>query len=135
MTETIKRYADPQSVTFHGRIAFMETAVHEGTEFLSVTLAHNVSETLSVRVVFTNSNGLLTAYRNGNLMVGQELTVIGVMKGIRAFYIKDDVLTPLKSPEIQVRCQQYIFGSKPQAKMPQGDVPFDNQPTLEEVPF
>lgn len=132
MTDTTIKQADVNVCTFHGRIAHMELAEYEGKEFLSVTLANVVSPTTEVRVRFTNSNGLLTAYRNNTVAIGQDLTVIGTIKGLRAFYMKDDVLTPLKYPEIQLRCMQYIFGSKPK---PKPEVPFSSEPTLEEVPF
>jgi hypothetical protein len=132
MTMTQTKQYDVNSVTFHGRIAHMELAEHQGDQFLVVTLAHTMSPTTEVRVKFTNSNGLLTAYNNGTVMIGQELTVIGNLKGFRAFYMKDDCLVPLKYPEIQLRCTAYIFGSKPK---PKEEVPFSAEPTLEEVPF
>jgi hypothetical protein len=126
MTDS-KKLPDFQQVTFHGRIAYMEKAVHEGQEFLAVTLMHTISENTDVRVKFTNSNGLLTAFINGNLVVGQELTIGGTIRGIRAFYMKDDVLTPLKNPEFQVRVISYAFGSKPKTE------PQMAQVTLEEA--
>lgn len=134
MTDSIKKLPDFQQTILHGRIAFMEVVSYEGQEFLSVTLAHTMSENTDVRVRFTNSNGLLTAFNNGTVVVGQELTVSGTIKGIRAFYMKDDALMPLKYPEIQLRCQNYVFGSKPQ---PKAGVTESNvvQPTLEEVAF
>jgi hypothetical protein len=112
MTE-LKKLPDFQHVTLHGRIAYMEKAVHEGQEFLAITLMHTINENTDIRVKFTNSNGLLTAFINGNLVIGQELTIGGTIKGIRSFYMKDDVLTPLKNPEFQVRVINYAFGAKP----------------------
>lgn len=123
----LKKLPDFQQVTFHGRIAYMEKAVHEGKEFLAVTLMHTINENTDVRVKFNNSNGLLTAFINGNLVVGQELTIGGTIKGIRSFYMKDDVLTPLKNPEFQVRVISYAFGAKPKAE------PKMAQVTLEEA--
>lgn len=133
MTE-YKKLPDLQSVTLHGRIAHMEVVQYNDQEFLSVSLMHTISETTDVRVRFTNSNGLLTAYRNGTVVVGQELTISGNIKGIRAFYMKDDVLTPLKQPEFQFRCMSYAFGSKPQPKVAT-PVATGPVPTLEEIPF
>jgi hypothetical protein len=137
MSDTTKKLPDFQQAIFHGRIAYMEVATHEDREFLVVTLAHTMSENTDVRVKFTNSNGLLTAYRNGNLVVGQELTASGTLKGIRSFYMKDDVLTPLKNPELQLRCTGYVFGSKPQSIKDQAPAKSITQPepTLEEVAF
>jgi RecG-like helicase len=125
-----KKLADFQQITVHGRITYMEVVDYQQQQFLSVVLAHTVSENTDVRVKFTNSNGLLTAYGNGNLVVGQELTVSGSIKGIRSFYMKEDELVPLKYPELQLRCTGYIFGSKPQVK---SEVAVE--PTLEEIPF
>jgi len=63
--------------------------------------------------------------------------VTGKLQGIRAFYIKDEELTPLKQPEFQMKVTDYAFGSKPQPKAEstasgnQGEV----EPTLEPVAF
>jgi hypothetical protein len=134
MSDTIaKKLPDFQQVTLHGRIAHMELVDYQDQQFLSVVLAHTISENTDVRVRFTNSNGLLTAFGNGNLVVGQELTVSGNIKGIRAFYMKEDALMPLKYPELQLRCTGYIFGSKPQAKA-EVETP-KAEPTLEAIPF
>ncbi len=137
MTETISnKMPDFQQVTVHGRIAHMEKVLYQEKEFLSVVLAHTISEQADVRIKFTNANGLLTAYNNGTVVIGQELTVTGRIKGIRTFYMKDDVLTPLKNPELQMSVSAYIFGTKPQPKVEaKADVPFSAEPTLEEVPF
>jgi hypothetical protein len=92
-----------------------------------------MSDTTDIRIKFANANGLLTAFRNGTVVVGQELTVSGTIKGIRAFYLKEEELTPLKYPELQLRCTGYVFGSKPQAS---GSNPKKvTEPTLEEVAF
>jgi hypothetical protein len=110
----------------------MEMVNYEDRKFLSVTLVHTISDTADIRVKFTNSNGLLTAFNNGTLVLGQELTISGTIKGIRSFYMKDDVLTPLKMPELQFRCMSYAFGSKPQ---PKAEITPMAEPTLEEVTF
>ena len=127
-----KKLPDFQQTVLHGRIAHMEVVDYEDRKFLSVSLVHTISDTADVRVKFTNSNGLLTAFNNGTLVVGQELTISGTIKGIRAFYLKDDALTPLKMPEFQFRCMSYAFGSKPQAKP---EVTPMATPTLEEIAF
>ena len=129
MTESIK-YPDAQQLTIHGRIAFLEEAEHEDRTFLAVKVYTTISDVLTVAIRFGNSNGLLTAYRNGNLQVGQELTLMGRIKAIRAFYMKDDELKPLQKPELQMTVQQYIFGSKPQ---PKADKPFSKELTPEQV--
>jgi hypothetical protein len=135
MTTTQKKSADLQSVTLHGRIAHMELVSYNDQEFLSVSLMHTISDNTDVRVRFTNSNGLLTAYRNNTVVVGQELTISGGIKGIRSFYMKDDVLMPLKNPELQFRCNSYAFGSKPQQKVEQPVVTTVVENEFDEIPF
>jgi len=127
-----KKLPDFQQTVLHGRIAHMEVAEYQDRKFLAVSLVHTISETADLRIKFTNSNGLLTAYNNGTLVVGQELTISGTIRGIRAFYMKDDVLTPLKMPEVQFRCMSYAFGSKPQ---PKPEATPMATPTLEEIAF
>jgi hypothetical protein len=110
-----------------------------------VTLYHRITTDTTITVKFLNSNGLLTAYTNNNLVIGQELTVVGKLTGIRSFYMKDDVLTPLKQPEFQLECFNYAFGSKPQPKAEPESTPEVTsvttkskakvEPTLEPVEF
>ena len=136
MTESIK-YPDAQQLTVHGRIAFLEEAEHEDRTFLAVKVYTTISDVLTVAIRFGNSNGLLTAYRNGNLQVGQELTLMGRITGMRAFYTYEKeedsgepTFVPLKNPEWSMSVQQYIFGSKPQ---PKADKPFSKELTPEQA--
>jgi hypothetical protein len=110
-----------------------------------VTLYHRITTDTTITVKFLNSNGLLTAYTNNNLVIGQELTVVGKLTGIRSFYMKDDVLTPLKQPEFQLECFNYAFGSRPQPKAQPEPLPEVTsvttkskakvEPTLEPIAF
>jgi hypothetical protein len=110
-------YPDLQTLTLVGRIAALTVITTEDDrECLVVTLYHRITTDTTITVKFLNSNGLLTAYSNDNLVIGQELTVTGKLTGIRSFYMKDDVLTPLKQPEFQLKCLDYAFGSRPQPK-------------------
>ena len=110
-------YADLQTVTLLGRIADLTVIKTEDERnCLVVTLYHRISQDAVVTVKFLNSNGLLTAYTNDNLVVGQELTVSGKIQAIRSFYIKEEELVPLKQPEWQMKVLDYAFGSKPQPK-------------------
>ena len=121
MTESIK-YPDAQQLTVHGRVANLEEVEYNDQNFLSVKVYTNLSDEITACVHFTNSNGLLTAC-NGNLQTGQELTLMGRIKAIRAFYMKDDELKPLKKPELQMTVQQYLW-LKPQ---PKADKPFSKE--------
>ena len=110
-------YPDLQTLTLVGRIAALAVIKTEDErDCLVVTMYHRITTDVTISVKFLNSNGLLTAYTNNNLVIGQELTVTGKLTGIRSFYMKDDVLTPLKQPEFQLKCLDYAFGSKPQLK-------------------
>ena len=110
-------YADLQAVTLLGRIADLTVIQTEDERnCLVVTLYHRISQAAVVTVKFLNSNGLLTAYINDNLVVGQELTVSGKIQAIRSFYMKEEELVPLKQPEWQMKVLDYAFGSKPQPK-------------------
>jgi hypothetical protein len=114
-------YADLQTFTAVGRIANLTVIQTEDErDCLVVTLYHRISQDAVVTIKFLNSNGLLTAYTHDNLVVGQELTVSGKIQGIRAFYMKDEELMPLKQPEFQLKVIDYAFGSKPQPKAEEG---------------
>jgi hypothetical protein len=127
-------YPDLQAITLVGRIAAL-TAIktEDERDCLVVTLYHRITTDTTITVKFLNSNGLLTAYINNNLVIGQELTVTGKLTGVRSFYMKDDVLTPLKKTEFQIKCIDYAFGSRPQAKPAPSEA--DVEPTLEPVAF
>ena len=111
-------YADLQTFTAVGRIANLTVIKTEDErDCLVVTLYHRISQDAVVTIKFLNSNGLLTAYINDNLVVGQELTVSGKIQGLRSFYMKDEELVPLKQPEFQLKVTDYAFGSRPQPKV------------------
>lgn len=135
-------YPDLQTLTLVGRIAALTVIKTEDErDCLVVTLYHRITTDTTITVKFLNSNGLLTAYTNDNLVIGQELTVTGKLTGIRSFYMKDDVLTPLKQPEFQLKCIDYAFGSKPQPKVQDTETKEPStkkakaKPTLELVEF
>ena len=124
---------DLQHITLHGRIMHLQTLQYQGANFIKVKLGHKIGNESEVRVVFWNKNGLLTAYNNGNLIVGQGLTVSGRIKGIRSFYMDDqDILKPLKYPEVEMFVDSYHMEPKPQ---PKAEDSAKAEPTLEEIPF
>ena len=132
MSDTTIKMPDFQQTTLHGRIAHLEPITYDGKDYVKVVLVHTISKQTDTRVVFWNNNGLLTAFNNGNLVIGQELTISGSISGVRAFYMKGEELVPLKNTELQMRVNGYVFGSKPQ---PKAQVPFSTEPTLEEIAF
>lgn len=128
-------YADLQQITLLARIGDIKVIrTEDDRECLVITAYHRMSSDATVTIKFLNSNGLLTAYGNGNLVVGQELTLIGKIQAIRSFYMKNEELVPLKQPEWQLKVTDYAFGSRPQPKV-QEVKSKKVEPTLELVNF
>lgn len=124
------------SNTIIGNVTYMEIATHEGREFLAISVAVNDAYDRSCRIKFNNSNGLLTAYRNGTFVVGQQLILSQYdvrISSIRTHYTKDGQLVPLKYPELALTNVRATIGSapKPKVEVPQAQA----VPTLEEIPF
>ena len=127
------------SNTIIGNVTYLELATHEGREFLAITLAVHDLYDSSCRIKFNNSNGLLTAYKNGTFVVGHQviLTQYDVrINSIRTHYMKDNMMHQLKYPELALTRVRAVLGSRPQPKveMPAVDASTP-QPTLEEIPF
>ena len=125
------------SNTIIGNVTYMEIVVHEGREFLAISVAVNDAYDRSCRIKFNNSNGLLTAYRNGTFVVGQQLILSQYdvrISSIRTHYTKDGQLVPLKYPELALTNVRATIGSapKPKVEVPQAQAV---EPTLEEIPF
>lgn len=125
------------SNTIIGNVTYMEIATHEGREFLAITVAVNDAYDRSCRIKFNNSNGLLTAYRNGTFVVGQQLILSQYdvrIASIRTHYTKDGQLVPLKYPELSLTNVRATIGSapKPKTEVSQAQAV---APTLEEIPF
>lgn len=125
------------SNTIIGNVTYMEIATHEGREFLAITVAVNDAYDRSCRIKFNNSNGLLTAYRNGTFVVGQQLILSQYdvrIASIRTHYTKDGQLFPLKYPELALTNVRATIGSAPKPKAAVAQAPAV-EPTLEEIPF
>jgi hypothetical protein len=125
------------SNTIIGNITYMEKVLHEGREFLAITMAVNdrISDD-ACRVRFNNSNGLLTAYNNGTLVVGHQLILSQYdvrISSIRTHYLKDGLMHQLKYPELALTRVRAIIGAAPRPK-PEVVAP-TVEPTLEEIPF
>jgi hypothetical protein len=124
------------SNTIVGNIAFMEKAVHEGREFLAITLYVKDQSEGTCRIKFNNANGLLTAYNNGTLVVGQQLILSQYdvrINSIRTHYEKDGQLVALKYPEVSLTRVRATIGAAPEAKpvAPAAKA----EPTFAELPF
>jgi hypothetical protein len=124
------------SNTIVGNIAHLEVATHEDREFLAITMYVKDQFDGVCRIKFNNSNGLLTAYNNGTLVIGQQLILTQWdvrINMIRTHYTKDDQLVALKYPEIALTRVRAVIGAVPQAK-PAAPVA-KAEPTLAELPF
>ena len=125
------------SDTIIGNVTYMEVATYEGREFLAITVAVNDAYDKSCRIKFNNSNGLLTAYRNGTFVVGQQLILSQWdvrIASIRTHYTKDEQLLPLRYPEIALTNVRATIGSAPKPKATV-EPTLQVEPTLEEIPF
>lgn len=127
------------SNTIVGNIAHLEVATHEGREFLAITMYVKDQFDGVCRIKFNNSNGLLTAYNNGTLVVGQQLILTQWdvrINMIRTHYTKDDQLVALKYPEVALSRVRAVIGAAPLAKPVITPVSAAKvEPTLEEIPF
>lgn len=138
-------YADLQHITLRARVGDLKVIkTEDNRDCLVITAYHRISPNVTVTIRFLNSNGLLTAFGNGNLVVGQELVLAGKIQAIRSFYMKDEGLVPLKQPEWQMKVTDYTFGSRPQSKaqeVKEKDMVAvvkssgKKEPTLEEIEF
>ena len=114
----------------------MEKAVHEGREFLAITLYVKDQYEGTCRIKFNNANGLLTAHNNGTLVIGQQLILSQYdvrINSIRTHYEKDGQLVALKYPEVSLTRVRATIGAAPEAK-PATPVA-KAEPTLAEFPF
>jgi len=104
LTQTNKTYAAFNALTIQGRIANVDLASSNGTEFIAVTVISNLmNDDEGVTVKFTNSNGLKALFEKGFLPVGRLVTVTGHIKSIAETYTnKDGEVVMLKRPQISL---------------------------------
>jgi hypothetical protein len=126
------------SNTIVGNISYMEKAIHEGREFLAISMVVNDMYEGACRIKFNNANGLMTAYNNGTLVVGQQLILTQFdvrLNSIRTHYFKDGDLVALKYPEMALTKVRAVIGSAPRPKVqPVATAPVA-VPTMDEIPF
>ena len=126
------------SNTIVGNISYMEKATHEGREFLAITMVVNDMYEGACRIKFNNANGLMTAYNNGTLVVGQQLILTQYdvrLNSIRTHYFKDGDLVALKCPEMALTRVRAIIGAAPRPKAEAVVTAPAAVPTLDEIPF
>ena len=96
-----------QKATFTGNI--INTKVVDGVKdkydtFLAVTVACEDSKKNSIRIKYTDNNGMLKATQNGEDLTGTRVVVHGDidLTGIRSHYTQDGANKTLKHPEISL---------------------------------
>ena len=96
-----------QKATFTGNI--INTKVIDGVKdkydtFVAVTVACEDSKKNSIRIKYTDNNGMLKAIQNGEDLTGIRVVVHGDidLTGIRSHYTQDGVNKTLKHPEISL---------------------------------
>ncbi len=146
-------YAQFNVMTITGRVAALKLLNGQYGESLAVTMISTMeTDKEEVNITFTNKNGLMTMYKNGNLTVGRQLTVTGHMTKVEQLYTdKEGVMRPLKRARIALKQVQVLdggLGPAPKKEVMPSTVgqviastPVDGQPKVdptpstEEIPF
>ena len=93
---------------------------YQDSDYLAITLAVEDLNGNSIRVRFNNSNGLLTAYKNGTLVGGTQLILTQFdvkLDSIKSHYIKEDgSIELLRFPQVSLSKVCAIIGSIPMGK-------------------
>ena len=107
MGTTYSTVIQMQKATFTGNI--INVKVVDGVKdkydtFLAVTVAAEDSKKNSIRIKYTDNNGMLKATQNGEDLTGIRVVVHGDidLTGIRSHYTQDGVNKTLKHPEISL---------------------------------
>ena len=105
-------YAQFNVMTITGRVAALKLISGQYGESLAVTMISTMEKDgAEVNIQFTNKNGLMTMYKNGNLTVGRQLTVTGHMTKVEQLYTdKEGVMRPLKRARVTLKQVQVLDG-------------------------
>lgn len=87
-----------------GKIIHTRVASFDDKEWLEVTIAYEDAKQNKLRVVVTNSNGLLSAVKSGEDLVNTWVVFHGdlAINRVRSHYTEDGVHKTLKCPEIRL---------------------------------
>ena len=135
MGTTYSTVTQMQKATFTGNI--INTKVVDGVKdkydtFLAVTVACEDSKKNSIRIKYTDNNGMLKATQNGEDLTGIRVVVHGDidLTGIRSHYTQDGVNKTLKHPEISLN---YAYTERVSTKPAQVAPPKLSETELEEL--
>ena len=135
MGTTYSTVIQMQKATFTGNI--INVKVVDGVKdkydtFLAVTVAAEDSKKNSIRIKYTDNNGMLKATQNGEDLTGTRVVVHGDidLTGIRSHYTQDGVNKTLKHPEISLN---YAYTERVSTKPAQVAPPKLSEAELEEL--
>lgn len=135
-------YANFNALTVTGRVSDLKILKGQYGESLVVTMITTLeTDKDSANVVFTNKNGLMTMFKNGNLEVGRTLTVTGHISKIEQVYTdKDGKVRTLKRSRVTLKQAQILDGGlgpapkKEATPSTAGQLVEMNQPTVDKTP-
>ena len=135
-------YANFNALTVTGRVMDLKVLKGQYGESLVVTMITTLeTDGEETNVVFTNKNGLMTMFKNGNLEVGRQLTVIGHISKIEQVYTdKGGAVRMLKRPRVSLKQAQVLDGGlgpapkKEATPSTTGQLVQLNQPTVDATP-
>ena len=135
-------YANFNALTVTGRVSDLKILKGQYGESLVVTMITTLeTDKESANVVFTNKNGLMTMFKNGNLEVGRTLTVTGHISKIEQVYTdKDGKVRVLKRSRVSLKQAQVLDGGLGPAPKKEvtpstaGQLVEMNQPPVDETP-
>ena len=135
-------YANFNTLTVTGRVSDLKVLKGQYGESLVVTMITTLeTDGEESNVVFTNKNGLMTMFKNGNLEVGRQLTVTGHIKSIEQVYTdKGGAVRMLKRPRLNLKQAQVLDGGLGPAPKKEatpstvGQIVEMNQPVVDAAP-
>lgn len=114
------RWADPNSMTFTGRVFNAELVQGRYGEFISLDVITRPiqDDDGSQVVVHVNSSQLVPFFKAGGVPSGRLVTLTGNMTGIEATYTNKETgeIIPLKRSRIRLGDAFFQWGAKPTAK-------------------
>ena len=112
MTE-YTNYSQFNVLTITGRVSAVKLLNGQYGESLAVTMISTMeTDGDEMNITFTNKNGLMTMFKNGNLDVGRQLTVTGHISKIEQVYTDktSGEVRLLKRPRVALKQAQVLEG-------------------------
>ena len=139
---TYTNYANFNALTVTGRVADLKILSGQYGESLVVTMITTLeTDKDSANIVFTNKNGLMTMFKNGNLEVGRTMTVTGHIDKIEQVYTdKKGAVRLLKRARVHLKQAQVLDGGlgpapkKEETPSTAGQLVELNQPAIDAAP-